>query len=47
MRRNDIQYPETVDLVTKAKDGPVRFILAETVAISGHRALALQKKLTH
>ena len=45
MSRSGIQYPETVDLVTQAKDGTVRLILAETEAISGDRVLALQKKL--
>ncbi len=45
MSRRGIQYPEIVDLVTQAKDGTVRLILAETEPINGDRILALQKKL--
>lgn len=45
MDRSGIQYPEIIDLVTQAKDGTVRLILAEVDAITGERVLPLQEKL--
>ena len=45
MSPSGIEHPDIVDLVTQAKDGTVRLIVAETDRITGERILALQKKL--
>lgn len=45
MARSGIQHPEVVDLITQAADGTFRLILAETDALAGHHAIALQQKL--
>jgi uncharacterized protein DUF6572 len=43
--RSGLQHPQIVDLITRAKDGTFRLIIAETDAVAGERILALQEKL--
>lgn len=45
MARSGIKHPEVVDLITQAADGTFRLILAETDALTGRHAVALQQKL--
>ena len=45
MSRSGLQYPQIVDLITRAKDGTFCLIIAETDAVTGERVLALQEKL--
>jgi hypothetical protein len=45
MTRSGIQFPDSVDLTTKASDGTIRLILAETEPLTGHQVPALKRKL--
>src|SRR5882762_7816777 len=45
MTRRGIQFPDVVDLTTKASDGTIRLVLAETDALTGHHIPALKRKL--
>jgi hypothetical protein len=45
MTRNGIRFPDVIDLTTKAPDGTIRLVLAETDAMTGHDIPALKRKL--
>ncbi len=45
MARSGIQFPDIIDLTTKASDGTIRLVLAETEALTGHHIPALKHKL--
>jgi hypothetical protein len=45
MTRNGIRFPDVIDLTTKASDGTIRLVLAETEALTGHDIPALKRKL--
>ncbi len=45
MTRSGIQFPNVIDLTTKASDGTIRLILAETEPLTGHHIPALKRKL--
>jgi len=45
MTRSGIQFPNVIDLTTKAGDGTIRLILAETEPLTGHHIPALKRKL--
>src|SRR5213592_3777879 len=45
MTRSGIQFPDVIDLTTKASDGTIRLVVAETVALTGHHIPALKRKL--
>ncbi len=36
MTRSGIQFPDVIDLTTKASDGTIRLVLAETEALTGN-----------
>ncbi len=45
MARSGIQFPDVVDLTSRAKDGTIRLIIAETATLTGNHVLGLQQKL--
>ena len=45
MTRSGIQFPDVVDLTSRAKDGTIRLIIAETATLTGNHVLGLQQKL--
>ena len=45
MTRSGIQFPDIIDLTTKASDGTIRLVLAETEALTGDHIPALKRKL--
>jgi hypothetical protein len=45
MTHNGIRFPDVIDLTTKALDGTIRLVLAETDALTGHDIPALKRKL--
>ena len=45
MTRSGIHFPDVIDLTTKASDGTIRLVLAETEALMGNDIPALKRKL--
>ena len=45
MTRSGIQFPDIIDLTTKASDVNIRLVLAETEALTGDHIPALKRKL--
>src|SRR6266550_8079234 len=45
MTRSGIQFPDIIDLTTKASDGTIRLVLAEPEALTGNDVPALKRKL--
>jgi len=45
MARSGIQFPDVIDLTTKASDGTIRLVVAETEPLTGHHIPSLKRKL--